>query len=368
MFIKEFLQMFRDPRMRVLIFGAPVLQMLVFGIAVTTDVTDIRTAVLDSDRSVASRELIDKFTSSGYFKVVEYIDSDGEIENTLVRGHARVVLHVPHGFERKILAGETAQLQVIADGTDSNTTAIVMGYAGRIVGDYSREKLLDKISRLSVGFTPSTVDIETRAWFNPNMESRFFYIPGLIALILVLFTMVLTSIAIVREKEIGTIEQIMVTPISRTEFILGKTVPFAIVGYFTMTLMLVVGMLVFGIRVQGSWLLLYGLTGIYLISNLGLGLTISASASTQQQALLTAFFFLVPAILLSGFLIPVHNMPEIIQYATYINPMRWYMDILRSVVIKGVGASDIRQAIIGLSILAIGFTILASVRFRKTMS
>lgn len=368
MLVKEFLQLFRDMRMRVIVFAVPLLMLLLFAFALTTDVTNIRTAVLDLDKSTSSREFLNELTASGYFDIVCYIDSQSEIPRLLDRGEARLIIHIPPGYEESLKGGRTAQIQLIADGTDSNTTAIVFGYTNQIVGEYTQVKLVERMTGATGVYPPGRVEVEARAWFNPNLESKYFYVPGLVGLMLILFSMILTSIAIVREKEIGTIEQVMVTPITRLEFVLGKTIPYIIIGYVTMTLMLAAAMLIFGVRIQGSWLLLYALTGIYLVGNVGLSLFISASAATQQQALLTAFFIMVPAILLSGFLIPVDNMPEMVQYLTWLNPMRWYMDILRGVVIKGVGFTSIWQASLGQSILAVLFIAMASARFRKTMA
>lgn len=368
MLVKEFLQLFRDPRMRMVVLGVPLIQMLILGFAMTMDVTNIKTAILDFDRSPSSRELISEFTSSGYFEIVEYLDTHRDMEDALDHSRARVVIHIPAGYEDDLSSGRTAKLQVLADGTDSNTTSIVFAYAGQIVGNYATEIIADRLGNSPAGFAFAPVEMETRAWFNPNLESKYYYVPSLIAVMLLLVGMILPSVAIVREKEIGTIEQIMVTPITRFEFILGKTVPYAIVGYIEMTIMLVLAMLIFGVRVEGSWLLLYALSGIYIVGNLGLALFISGTASTQQQALLTSFLIMMPCILLSGFLFPVRNMPEFVQYLTYLDPVRWYLEILRAVVIKGVGASSILPSIVGQSVLAILFIVLATVSFKKTMS
>jgi ABC-2 type transport system permease protein len=254
------------------------------------------------------------------------------------------------------------------DGSDSNTAAIIMGYASQIAADYSQEKLGERIARtLGPGREPGFVTIQTRAWFNPNLESRYFYVPSLIALMLVLVTMTLPSIAIVREKEIGTIEQVMVTPVTRLEFIMGKTIPYGIIGYIVMSIMFVAAMLVFGVHIHGSLVLLYVLTGLYLVSNMGLALFISASASTQQQALLTAFLVMMPIQLLSGFLFPIRNMPQLVQYASTLNPMRWYLEVLRGIVIKGNGVAELWPSILALSILSVCYITLAVSRFRKTM-
>jgi ABC-2 type transport system permease protein len=360
MLIKEFLQMMRDPRMRLVVFGLPVLQMLVMAFALTTDVTRVRIAVLDRDRTPVSRELLSAFTGGGYFTIIHQVDAMDEMTRLLDRGTVRAGLRIPTGFAGDIRAGQPAQVQLIADGTDSNTAAIILGYADGIIADFN-----GRLQGCQAGDVP--VEMAVRAWFNPNQESRLYYVPALIAVMLLVFSLLLTSIGIVKEKEIGTIEQVMVTPIRKMEFILGKTIPYVITGYISMTLMFLLAVLVFGVRIHGSILLLYGLTGIYLCGNLGVALLVSASADTQQQALLTVFFIIMPCVLLSGFMFPIHNMPTVVQYVTWVNPMRWYLEILRGVVMKGVGIRILWPAAAAQLVLAVGFLLLASKRFRKTL-
>jgi len=369
MLIKEFLQMFRDPRMRIVIFVVPIIQMAVMAFALTTDVMEIRTVVLDSDRTPSSREFLEAFTSSGYFEIREAAGSQAEMVWALDRGRVRVALHIPAGFEQDLVSGRTARLQILADGTDSNTTSIIFGYARQIVERFADRKLKERIGRsLGPGQEPASVIMETRAWFNPNLESRLYYVPALIATMLLVVSILLTSIAIVREKEIGTIEQIMVTPISKLEFILGKTVPYVITGYIIMTAMFIIAMVLFGITVKGSWLILYVMTGVFLVGNVGLALLISVSAGTQQQALLTAFLIIMPAVLLSGFMFPVRNMPLPVQYATFLDPVRWYLEILRGVLLKGLGIQSLWPSILPQLGLALLFILLAVSRFKKTLS
>lgn len=368
MLIKEFLQMLRDPRMRAIIFGMPVIQLVVMAFAMTTDVIDIRSAVLDMDKTLLSRELISKFTAGGYFQFIKSAASQKEIAGLLDRGEVRAVIYIPSGFEETIKNGSTAPVQVLTDGTDSNTTAIVQGYAGRIIQDFSNKKLDEQIQKQ--GMKPMTRLVETteRAWFNENQESRYFFVPSLIAVMLFIFSLLLTSIGIVKEKEIGTIEQVMVTPIRKIEFILGKTIPYIITGYISMTIMLVVAFFVFDIVVKGNIFLFYLLSGLYLFGNMGIALIISASSSTQQQAMLTSFLILMPCVMLSGFMFPIKNMPNIVQYATWVNPMRWYLEILRGIVMKNVGLDVLWPAIAAQAALAIAFISLAWARFNKTLS
>jgi ABC-2 type transport system permease protein len=369
MLVKEFLQLFRDPRMRGMVLVVPVVQMLVIAFALTSDVTDISTAVLDDDNTRTSRELVQAFTSSNYFKIVKVLNASSDIKPVLDKGSAQVALHIQAGFENEVNAGRTAKVQLLADGTKSNSCSIIFAYANQIVESFSGNRQKERYqAQNGAAKIPPGVEIASRAWFNVNMESKYFYVPGLIAVMLLVNSMMLSSIAIVREKEIGTIEQMMVTPITRMEFILGKTVPYCLISYLSMSMMFVLAMIFFDIRVHGSWLLLYALSGVYIAGNLGLALCISASASTQQQALLTAFFIMMPAVLLSGFMFPVDNMPEPVQYLTWLNPMRWFLEILRAIVLKGEGLRSIWQAALWQSGLAVAFLILAAASFKKTLS
>ena len=368
MLVKEFLQMLRDPRMRVVIFGVPVIQMTIMAFALTTDVTDINMAVLDWDRTPASREFIQAFTAGGYFRISRSLDSQDEIAPLLDRGGTRAVLQIPYGFSRDLLTEKTAKVQLVTDGTDSNTTAIVQGYAGYILSDYNDRMQQRRLDRKGLVTPPVQIEIAARAWYNPNQESHFYYVPSLIATMLFIFSLLLTSIGIVREKEIGTIEQVMVTPIRGVEFILGKTIPYMLTGYISMSFMLIIAWLVFDVHVRGSLPLLYCLTGIYLAGNLGIALIISGTAATQQQALLTSFLVLMPSVMLSGFMFPITNMPESIRYATFLNPMRWYLEILRGIVMKDVGVAALWPAIVAQSGLTATFLTIAVGRFKKTLS
>jgi ABC-2 type transport system permease protein len=368
MLVKEFLQMLRDPRMRLVIFGVPVIQMMVMAFALTTDVMNIRTGVLDMDKTPASRNLISDFTAGGYFRISWVLASERELPPLLDQGDIRAVIQIPSGFEKDLTSGRTAKVQIITDGTDSNSTAIVLGYAGTIIGNHSHKRLMERLGKSGITTSPLQVETVTRAWFNPNQESKYYYVPSLIALMLFIFSLLLTSIGIVKEKEIGTIEQVMVTPIRRIEFILGKTIPYMITGFITMTIMLCVAFLVFGVHIKGNVFLLYLLAGIYLCGNMGIALVISGSAATQQQAMLTSFLVLMPCVMLSGFMFPIKNMPDPVQYATFLNPMRWFLEILRGIVMKGVGVSSLWPAILAQATLSVTFILIASARFTKRLS
>jgi drug efflux transport system permease protein len=368
MLIKEFIEVFRDPRMKAMIFVVPIMQLLVFSYAASTDVRHVATAVYDLDNTVSSRELMSRFVKSGYFDVVESISSDARERELLDSGKVQVVLHVDSGFEGDLLAGRSAPFQMILDGTDSNTAGIVLGYSNTIVHQFSQDVLSQRLQHLHGNVRrPGEVILQTRTWFNENLESRTYFVPGVIALMITLLTLLLTSMAIVREKEIGTMEQIMVTPIRPVEFILGKTVPFALISFVDLVLVTLVGVVWFQIPVRGSFTLLVFATSVYLLSALGIGLLISTVSQTQQQALMSTFFFFMPAVLLSGFMFPIANMPVAVQWLTFLNPMRYAMVILRGIFLKGVGMDILWPQIAALAVMGVATLGLASRRFRKTL-
>ncbi|MFA5111147.1 MAG: ABC transporter permease [Desulfobaccales bacterium] len=369
MLLKEFIQIFRDPRMKGVIFMMPIIQVLVFGYAVTTDVKNIATAIYDLDHSISSRELVARFVKSGYFNIVEYVEDDARARELVDRGRAMVVLRLNKGFEDELRGGRTAKVQLITDGTDSNTAGIVLDYSAKILGKFSQEVLVDRLSRLKGRiWRPGRVDLQTRAWFNENLESRNFYVPGVIAIIVMLITLMLTSMAVVREKEIGTMEQIMVTPITPVEFILGKTVPFALIGFADVLVITLIGVFWFEVPIRGNLLLLFAATALYLMTTLGVGLLISTVSTTQQQAMMSTFFFYFPAVLLSGFMFPIANMPEIIQWLTYLNPLRYFLVVIRGIFLKGVGPDILWPQMAALAVMGVITLWLASRRFQKTLA
>lgn len=369
MLIKEFIQIFRDPRMKGVIFLMPIIQLLVFGYAVTTDVRNVKTVVYDLDNSAGSREIIARFAGSGYFEIIKYTDSQEQATNLLDKAKAQIIIRINKGFQSDLIAGRKAAIQIILDGTDSNTAGIALDYAARIIGSFSENVLIERINKMQ-GSTPlsGTVALEPRAWFNENLESRNFYVPGVIAIIVMLITLMLTSMAVVREKEIGTMEQIMVTPITSTEFILGKTVPFALIGFADVAMITLVGVLWFKVPIRGNLILLFVATALYLMTTLGIGLLISTVSQTQQQAMMSTFFFYFPAVLLSGFMFPIANMPEVIQWFTFLNPLRYFLVIVRGIFLKGVGPETLWPQMVALAVMGRAFLWLASKRFKKTIA
>lgn len=369
MLIKEFIQIFRDPKMKGVIFMMPIIQVLVFGYAVTTDVKHIATAVYDRDNSRASRELVARFVESGYFDVIEYVDSDSRAAKLIDQSVVSTVLRINKGFENDLRGGRTARIQVIVDGSDSNTAGIVLSYSSAIALRFSQKVLITRFTRVRGVFNkPGHVEMQTRAWFNENLESRNFYVPGVIAIIVMLITLMLTSMAVVREKEIGTMEQIIVTPITPAEFILGKTLPFALIGFVDVIVITLIGVFWFEVPIRGNLLLLFLSTGLYLMTTLGVGLLISTVSQTQQQAMMSTFFFYFPAVLLSGFMFPIANMPEIVQWLTYLNPLRYFLVIIRGIFLKGVGTAILWPQMTALAVMGVITLWLASKRFRKTLA
>lgn len=369
MLVKEFIQALRDPRMRFILFVIPVFQTVIFGYAVNTDVRHVRTAVYDLDNSPESRDLTAQFVRSGYFDVTEYVRYDGRVRELMDRGTVKAVIRMNRGFGESLRAGRSTPLQVILDGTDSNTAGIVLNYLAGITARYGNRLQIDQATRhTGVSPVPGGVELNSRAWFNENLESRNFYVPAVIANIVLIITMLLSSMAVVREKEIGTMEQIIVTPISRTEFILGKTFPFVLIGFLDVAMITAVSYFWFDVPIRGSLVLLFGATALFLMSSLGFGLFISTISNTQQQAMMSAFFFIFPAMLLSGFAFPIESMPEPAQWLTCLNPLRYYLVIIRGIFLKGVGIDILWQQLAALAIL--GFLILSFAvnRFRKTLS
>lgn len=368
MLVKEFIQVFRDPRMKGVIFGLPLFQLIILGYAVNMDVRHIATGIYDQDQSVLSRELTARFANSGYFEIQRYLERESEARELMDRGRVRVVIHIPPGWEQGILAGQNVPFQLMVDGTDSNTAAVVLATSQKLTGQFSQELLWTRMRRsMGVLPAPGQVEMQSRAWFNENLESRNFFVPGVIALLISLVTLMLTSMAIVREKELGTMEQIIVTPIRPVEFILGKTVPFALIGYVDVVLVIVVGVWWFEVPLRGSLGLLFGATTLYLLTTLGVGLLISTISQTQQQAMMTTFFFFQPAMLLSGFVFPIANMPRVVQWLTGLNPLRYFLVIIRGVFLKGVGIEILWPQMLALALLGGVILTLATKRFRKTL-
>ena len=331
---KEFLELRQDPKLFGIVIVAPILQLAMLGYAATTDVKDVPVVVVDQDRTPESRELVSRFDASANFVVVASAPSVADIDDYLDGGDAWMALSIPAGYAERIRSGPGAVVQVVADGTDANSTNVALGYAGALVAAYSRELGAEQ-GRVAA---QPLVGADIRVWFNPGLESRDFMIPGILALLLLVVTTNLSSMAIVREKELGTLEQLNVTPLSRWELIAGKLLPYAVLGMVDVLLVVAVAVGWFEVPLRGSVLLLLVMCAVYLMTTLGLGLFVSTISSTQQQAMITSsFFFLLPMVFLSGFIFPIENMPEPIQPFTYLIPLRYFLVILRGIFLKGVG-------------------------------
>ncbi len=365
---KEFLQLRRDPQMLRILFISPVFQLFIFGYAVTTDVRHISLAVLDEDRSAPSRELTEKFVRSGYFDLDHYLASEGEIDRLMDAGRAQMVLRVPRGFARDISSGRTARVQVVLDGSDSMTAGIVAGYAGGVVREYSAAVAADRIDRVKgrIVRLPSVVG-RLRVWYNPELKSVNYMVPGVLSMILFLTTMLLTSMAIVKEREIGTLEQLVVTPIRSRELMLGKTVPYILIGFVNMILVLLVAVFWFGVVPSGSIPLLFALAGVFIFTSLGLGLFISTISYTQQQAMMSSFFIMLPSIILSGFIFPIDNMPRAIRLVTYAIPLRYFLVIIRGIFLKGNGLGVLWPQVAVLAVFGLAIFGASALRFRKRL-
>jgi ABC-2 type transport system permease protein len=370
MIVKEFLQLRQDKKLIPTLFVGPLFQLMALGYAANLDVSAIPTVLVDQDRSPASRRLVERFTGSGYFEVKGGVDSAFEVEPWLVGGQAQVALVIPLGYGEDAAAGRTPRVQVLADGTDSNSAVVGLGYASRIVGEAGAALVADRpqAARRSRARPAGSIDLVPRVWYNPDLKSRWFYVPAVLAMVLLLVTMILPSMAVVREKEIGTLEQIIVTPLQSWQLILGKLTPFVVIGLIDLCLITAVMRVLFGVPLRGSFLLLVFMTLLYLLNTLGFGLLISTLVSTQQQAMMfSAFALMVPMIYLSGLIFPIENMPAIFQYVSYVIPVRYYGNVLRGIFLRG---SDLlvlwREA---LALLVEGALVLglATLRFRKSL-
>ncbi len=374
---KEFIQTLRDPRSRALLLGPPLIQLIIFGYAVNMDVEVTKIAWMDMDHTYESRALLSSFQGSRYFTVVQSIAGEDQIADVLDQGEIEAVVRVLPGFGRDVRRGRVTGVQVLVDGTNSNTAAIVSNYIGQTLAGYTavvqREQQNARImARTGAGGGPvpvalSGLTVQNRVWFNPDLKSRVYFVPGVIVNIIALVTIMLTAMSIVREKEIGTMEQLMVTPMRPIELMLGKLLPFAIVGIFQVGLITVAAWLIFRVPLRGNALLLLCSSVFFLLTTLGIGLFISTISRTQQQAMMTSFFFFMPALLLSGFTFPIRNMPLPAQYLTYLNPLRYFMEIVRSLFLKGVGIGILWPNVLALLLFGSAILFFSALRFHKRL-
>jgi ABC-2 type transport system permease protein len=376
---KEFIQVLREPRMRALLFIPPLLQLIIFGYAVTLDVDNARIGWMDNDGTPESRALLARFQGSGRFEIVATPHSEAEVQSVLDRGQAHAVVSVLPNFARDLARGRTAEVQVLVDGSNSNTAALVSAYAEQVIASFAgdvqpaqaKNRQTIKLSARGPGAAPAMssnlVTADTRVWFNPDLRSRNYFVPGVAVNILFMVTLTLTAQAIIREKEIGTMEQLMVTPMRPIELMLGKTLPFALIGLVDLVLVTAGALLIFRVPFRGSFLVLFFSATLFLLTSLGAGLYLSTISRTQQQANMASFFFSSPAFMLSGFNFPIRNMPKVVQYLTYLNPLRYFMEIVRGVFLKGTGVAILWPQMLALFVYGALILGMSAARFHKSL-
>jgi ABC-2 type transport system permease protein len=360
---KELRQMFRDPRMKRMMFGPPLIQLMIFGYAVNTDIRDTRTFILDEDRSAVSRQLADGLTSSGYFVVTGRGERPADVTHALDHGDATIGIDIPQGFAADLASGRGAKVQVLVDGTSANSANVAQGYVGLVV-----QRLAQSLGGAPApGRTGTGVELEARAWFNPDLKSRVYNVPGVAGMIIMLMGLSLTSMAVVREREIGTLEQLMVSPLRPAELIVGKTLPVVLVTALDLVLVVVVAILWFHVPLRGSLLLLAAGSFCFILAAVGLGLLISTISGTQQEAFMTMFFFMLPIVILGGFMFPVANMPVPFQWLSLLDPLRHYLELVRGVFLKGAGLAALWTQLLALAVMGPGLLWFAVKRFHKTI-
>jgi ABC-2 type transport system permease protein len=358
---KETLQLRRDPRLFPILFIAPVFQMILFGYGATFDLKHITIAVWDQNRTAQSREYIRAFTPTEYFIVKRHVDGYPEAVRLLDRGEAQVILVIPRDFGQNLKEGKAITVQAIVDGSDSNTALIGLNYLNQITEAFSLQVRLKPVER------ESPVDARLRIWYNPELLSKNYMIPGVIAVLLIVITSMMTALAIVKEKEIGTMEQLLVTPVNRSELMIGKLLPFVVIGFVDILVVLLAAVLWFEVPVRGSILLLFAFAAVYITTTLGLGLFVSTISKTQNQAQITIFFLMFPMMILSGFAFPIANMPPFFQDLSYLTPVRYFLIIIRGIFLKGSGLDVLWPQVLPLAMLAVAIFTLSVLRFRRTL-
>ncbi|HEX2952566.1 MAG TPA: ABC transporter permease [Bacillota bacterium] len=364
---KEFIQIRRDRSILPIIFILPIVQVIIFGYVATTDIRSIPFGVYDPHPSQASRELINRFTDSGYFKLVGEAERMDDLGHWLDQGKASVGLILRSDYAKAINAGQTAKLEVLLDGTDSNSASIAQNYIATILTNYSTKIAYKRLQRAGLTMESDPVDLRTRVWYNPELRATNYMVPGVIAMILMMITVMLTSLTIVKERERGTLEQLLVTPIKPWELVVGKLLPFPLIGLVQVLLIVTVGALWFNVPIHGSLLLLFGLSLVFIFSTLGWGLLISAVTQNQQQSMMISMFFTILNMLLSGFMTPISNMPVAIQWSTYILPGRYFLEIVRGIFLKSNGIDILWPQTAALLLMGVIMLTFSAFRLRKKL-
>lgn len=359
LFVKEFLALWKDKRGRVILIAPPLIQGLVFGYAANFDLNHLEFAVYDQDGGEPARELVARFTGAPAFIEVARLDREQQIAEYIDGRKAALVLRLGPNFSRDLLTGKGAGLQAIVDGRDSNTALIILNYVNAIAHDFNREWAHSR------GLPEPPARLEMRSWFNPNLESRWFILPGLVGIITLVISTIVTALSVAREREEGTLDQLLVTPLRPIEIILGKTLPAALIGMVEATILVLLAVFWFHVPLQGSLWLLYLGIALFLLSTIGVGLMISSLAQSQQQAFLGAFLFLVPSVILSGFATPLANMPEAVQYLTYLNPMRYFLEVSRGVFLQDLTFAQLFGQFWPMTLIGLVTMTLASWLFRR---
>jgi len=361
---KEFIQLFRDPKNRRLLVISPLVQIIVFGYVMSTDERDVTVALLDQSQTRESRMLRDAFSGNKIFRITYHPESSRELEELLLRRKVDLAVKVPPDFSQKVRKGETANVQILADGSMSNMASVRIAYTALVL-DRLNQQLLREVYPLKIDY--GQIDGRVRTWYNVNLDSRDFYVPGIVAVLIMILSLLFTSMAIIKEKEVGTMEQLIVTPMKPAELILGKTIPYTIISIAQMVIVAIFAIFWFEVPMMGNAFLLFLAICIFLLSTLGIGLFISTISATQQQAMMTTFFFIVPFFMLSGFVFPIANMPEFVQWLTYLDPLRYMIIIIRGIFLKGVGLQELWPQFFGLAVLGVFVFTGAVRRFRKRL-
>lgn len=361
---KEFILLFRDRRSRRVLVVAPIVMLLLFGYVVNYDIRIIRVALLDQSHTRESRIIADAFSANKIFRITNLLEDQRELEQLLLKGKVDLGIKIGPDVSRKIRKGETAEIQIIADGSMSNMASIRIAYSVMVLDKLNRQ-LIRELYPLRMDY--GKIDGRIRTWYNPNLDSQHFFVPGIVAFVVMLIALLLTSIAIIKEKEAGTIEQLIVTPLKPVELIVGKTIPYIIISLAQMIVVTIIAVFWFQIPLAGSLILLFIATCLFLLSTLGVGLFISTVSSTQQQAMMTTFFFILPFFMLSGFVFPIANMPVVVQWLTYLNPLRYFLVIIRGIFLKGVGLDVLWHQYAAMAILGLVVFTGAVSRFRKRL-
>ena len=365
---KEFIQITRDARTLILVLVIPVMQLLLLGYAATNDVRNIPLAVFDQDRGSAARSLLDAYRAADYFRLAYDVDSEADLRTLIDNGEARAGLIIPPGYSAIIQGGGSAQVIFVLDGSDPTVASTALNASILIGQAHATQVLQSRLERsgLAAAFTPP-VEVRTSVWYNPDLVSAHFMIPGVIGMILYALTSILTATAIVRERERGTIEQLIVTPIRSWELVVGKLLPYVVLAFLNVLEVLALGHWWFGVPIRGDIWLILAMSGLFLLSSLGTGLLASTIANTQQEAMLSVWMMLLPSIFLAGFFFPLEAMPKVLQWISYVFPLRYYLAIIRSLMLKGVGLAAVQNEVLALAAFGVLIMTAAALRFRKRL-